>query len=232
MAAARRQEQASAHAASLRSLHLAAEQTATAHAEQSLALLIVRDELARLQPSLLAKRRWHLQRDQILRVCAEETILCVDDARRLHEAIETAIHLALVAFPGEFQGDAASKDVGNESLVRHSNKDLGSGFNEGLLQCASLCSAGAQACARTGKRLLARRMTAAAVDGNGAQQWEIAAALWERQSSFLRGVHRGPDSKVDVKLAMSLDNVASARANASLARSRGSADKSARGRPL
>ena len=50
-------------------------------------------------------------------------------------------------------------------------------------------------------------------------------------SSFLRGVNRGPDSKVDVKLAMSLDNIASARANASLARSRGSADKSACGPP-
>lgn len=158
--------------------------------------------------------------------------MCEEEARRLHEAIETAIHLALAAFPGEFQGDVASMDADKESLVRHSNKDFCSGFNEGLLLCASLCSAGAQACARTGKRLLARRMTAAAVDGNGAQQWEIAAALWERQSSFLRGVHRGPDSKVDVKLAMSLDNVASARANASLARSRGSADKSALGPSL
>ena len=151
----------------------------------------------------LRRRRWHLCRDEIMRSCANDPLWRPEDARKICDAILSLIDTTSIPWntSAKLSTGPAQPELTPETCEEY------------LLECAALCGAGAQAAARAGRRLWARRSSSAAVQGNGSHHWQNAATLWQRQHQILVQLH----GEADKKCLAALSALSIARANAELA---------------
>jgi len=151
----------------------------------------------------LRRRRWHLCRDEIMRSCANDPLWRPEDAQKICDAILSLIDTTSIPWNTT---EKLSTGPTQSQLTPETCEEY-------LVECAALCGAGAQAAARAGKRLWARRSSSAAVQGNGSHHWQNAATLWQRQHQLLVRLH----GEADKKCLAALSALSIARANAELA---------------
>jgi hypothetical protein len=172
----------------------AKEGASCAHANEALQILRLEAQVRREREISRTRRRWHLGREDVMRSCANDPLWTPQDAHRMRDAV-----LALLGLAGlSSRSSPEHVSLGLAQSPSAPAKGEADRMDEYMFECAALCGAGAQACARAGRRLLSRRSVGAgsALLGNGVRPLCRAFSLEVMRAVFARYFRHGSAATV------------------------------------